>query len=120
MPMTRCYPIPPLTPILATVRNAISPVPELGVPATDSLMRWLTPRVERVVAPLAAGLRAPRIPVGLYTQHALATLFAELDTCSATTDDAFFVWVSSRTAAAVLDLHRTLRAARATSRKAAA
>ena len=119
-PLTRCYPIPPLTPLLTCVRNALSPVPELGLPATMDVMRWLTPRVERVATPLAAGLRAPRLPVDLCTEHALATLYAQLDTCTAATDDQFLVWVSDRTTAAVLDLHRTLRTARMSRRQAAA
>jgi len=118
-PVTQCYPIPPLTPLLASVRNALSPVPELGLPATMDLMRWLTPRVARVATPLAAGLRAPRLPVDLCTEHALATLYAQLDTSTAASDDQFLVWVSSRTTAAVLDLHRTLRMA-GTNRQAAA
>lgn len=119
MPVTRCYPIPPLTPLLATVRNSLSPVEELGVPATTVLMQWLTPRVERFVTPLAAGLRAPSVALDLCTEHALASVFAELDRCAATTDDQLLAWVSSRATAAVLELHHALRTAQS-NRNAAA
>lgn len=111
LPVTRCYPIPPLTPLLATVRNAMSPVPELGAPAAAQLMERMRPRVARYVAPLVLGLRTPSVDAALCTEHALVTTLAQLDRCTACTDDAFWAWCCVRATAATLELHRDLREA---------
>ena len=111
MSPTRCYPMSHTERSVALAKNALSDVPELGLPAMTLLMESFRPRVARSVAPLHAGLRVPILTQAAYTEHALVTLAAQLDTCTACTDDALHAWVSIQTTRAVLDLHRALRQA---------
>ncbi|MCC7054212.1 MAG: hypothetical protein IT355_13180 [Gemmatimonadaceae bacterium] len=109
MAPTRSYPIPPFTPLLALLQNAISEVEELGVPSMTAWLEFWRPRVFRYVAPLHAGLRHVEVTVEELTEHSLLSICAELDRCPAQTDGALHAWMSSRTTAAVLEHAATLR-----------
>lgn len=109
MSPTRCYAMSPSERYVALAKNALSDVPELGLPAMTLLMESFRPRVASCVAPLHAGMRGPILTQTAYTEHALVTLAAQLDRCTACTDDALHAWVSIQTTRAVLDLHRALR-----------
>ena len=119
MAPTRAYPIPPLTPLIAMNRNAVSSVAELGVPAMTRFMELWRPRLLRYAAPLHRGLPRPVLSLDEYAEYALVSLAAELETCTAATDDALYAWVSSRTTDAVLELHAIMQAAARTRRRAA-
>ena len=96
---TRCYPAGDLTPLLCTVRNAQSPIPEIGSIAIRQLIEQLRPHVQRYVARLVAGLRRPSLSVDLHVEHALVSVGASLAVCTADTDSAFYAWVSAITTA---------------------
>ena len=113
----RCYATTADTRFVALVQNARSAVPEIGLPSMVCFMEVFRPRVARYVAPLHAGLRVPILTKAAFTEHALASLAAQLDACPACTDDALHVWVSSETTRAVIDLHHTLRRALRTRRR---
>jgi hypothetical protein len=117
MPAARCYATTPDTRFVALVQNARSTVPEIGLPSMVCFMEVFRPRVARYVAPLHAGLRVPILTRAAFTEHALASLAAQLDACPACTDDALHVWVSSESTRAVLDLHHALRRALRTRRR---
>ena len=110
IPKTRCYPVGGLTPLLCLVRNAKSPVPELGAVAMAQLLTILRPRVRGYAAPLIAGLKQPSLTLTLHVEHVLVELAASLDSCQATTDGAFYLWVSKTTTSAVLENHAAYRA----------
>jgi len=59
MAPTRAYPIPPLTPLLAMNRNAVSSVAELGVPAMTRFMEFwrLRSRCVSLTASASSGSR---------------------------------------------------------------
>lgn len=107
--LTRCYPIPPLTPLLCLCRNAQSPVAEIGAVAMTQLLEQLRPRVRDYAAPLCAGLRQPSLSFDVHVEHVLAELGASLVACDATTDGAFYAWVSITTTKAVLANHSAYR-----------
>ena len=111
MALTRIYPIPPVTPLLANLRNARSTVPEIGLPSTTAFMEVWRKRIVRYITPLYAGLRQPVLSVAEYTEHALVSTAAVLDTCTAESDDALYAWVSSQATTAVLELHAATRGA---------
>lgn len=102
---TRCYPAGDLTPLLCTVRNAQSPIPEIGPIAIRQLIEQLRPHVQHYVARLVAGLRRPSLSVDLHVEHALVSVGASLAVCTADTDSAFYAWVSAITTASVLEQH---------------
>ena len=107
--LTRCYPIPPLTPLICFSRNALSPVAEIGAVAMAQLLEHLRPRVRDYAAPLCAGLRQPSLSLEMHVEHVLAELGASLAACDATTDAAFYAWVSITTTKAVLGNHAAYR-----------
>lgn len=110
MTPTRIYPIPPVTPLLALQRNALSEVEGLGVPAMTQFMECMRRRIIRYVDPLFRGLRRPVLSREEYLEHALIAIVAQLELCTAETDDALYAWVSARTCAAVLELHSSVHA----------
>lgn len=107
---TRCFPVGGLTLIRCLIRNAQSPVPELGAVATAQLLTLLRPCVRGYAAPLVAGLKQPSLTLGLHVEHALVERAASLHTCRATTDGAFYLWVSKTTTSSVLENHAAYRA----------
>lgn len=110
MAPTRIYPIPPITPLLALLRNARSEVEEFGLPAMTQFLQCMRRRIVRYVDPLYCGLRCPVLSRDEYLEYALITIAAQLELCTAETDDALFAWISARTHAAMLELHAFLHA----------
>jgi len=100
---TRCYPIGTLTPLLAIQRNAQSADPALGALSMTQWMEFFRLRVTQYVAPLRLGLRQPAPSLEELTEHALVSVAAQLERCTATTDDELVAWVSVRTTQAVLE-----------------
>jgi hypothetical protein len=117
MPAARCYATTADTRFVALVQNARSTVPEIGLPSMVCFMEVFRPRVARYVDPLHAGLRVPILTQAAFSEHALASLAAQLHTCPTCTDDAVHVWASAETTRAVLDLHHALRRALRTRRR---
>lgn len=113
---TRCYPVGGLTPVLCLARNAQSTQAEIGAVGMAQLLEHLRPRVSRYAAPLVAGLPRPTLTLDAYVEHALVTVGAALDACTATTDSAFYAWVSITTTCAVLEHHAAVRSLLATRR----
>ena len=111
MAPTRIYLIPPVTPLLANLGNALSTVPELSLPAMTALVEAWRPRIVRYVTPLHAGMRQPMLSVEEYVEYALVSMVAVLETCSAVSDDALCAWISGRATTAVLELHAATRSA---------
>jgi len=95
--------------MLCLCRNALSPVAEIGAVAMAQLLEHLRPRVRDYAAPLCAGLRQPSLGLEVHVDHVLAELGASLATCDATTDAAFYAWVSITTTKAVLGNHAAYR-----------
>lgn len=106
---TRCYPVGGLTPILCLTRNALSSQPEIGAVASAQLLEHLRPRVRDHITPLVAGLPRPTLTLAAHIEHALVTVGASLSSCAATTDLAFYAWVSVTTTSAVLAQHAAYR-----------
>jgi hypothetical protein len=108
MTRTRSYPIPPHTPLMASIQNALSMLPELGAPAMGALLTALRPRIMRLVTPLYGGLRRPTLSLDEYTDHALMAVAAQLETCPMTSDDAVYTWVSIVTTGSLLETYSAL------------
>ncbi len=117
---TRCYPTGGLTPLICLTRNAQSTQPEIGAVAMGQLLEHLRPRIRDYVTPLVAGLPRPTLTLEAHIEHALVTVGASLASCAATTDLAFYAWVSSTATKAVLAQHAAYRTllARRRSRRA--
>lgn len=111
---TRCFSHGSLTPMLALSRNALSHDPVLGPQSMSQWMEFWRPRVARYAAPYRLGLRRPTLSLAEVVEHALVSMAAELNTCSAITDEEMYCWVSVRTARTVLDLYAAYRAASCT------
>ncbi len=113
---TRCYPVGGLTPVLCLARNAQSSQVALGAISMAQLLDHLRPRVRHYATPLVAGMPRPTLKLDAYVEHALVTVGASLASCTATTDSAFYAWVSAATTTAVLAHHATVRRLLATRR----
>ena len=113
---TRCYPTGGLSPVRCMARNAQSTQVEIGAVAMAQLLDHLRPRVRHYATPLVAGLPRPTLTLDAYVEHALVTVGAALDACTATTDSAFYAWVSITTTSAVLEHHAAVRSLLATRR----
>ena len=113
---TRCYPVGGLTPVLCLARNAQSTQVDIGAVAMAQLLDHLRPRVRQYASPLVAGLPHPTLTLDAYVEHALVSVGAALEACTATTDSAFYAWVSITTTSAVLEHHATVRSLLATRR----
>lgn len=110
VPRTRCYPVGGLTPLLCLACNAQSPVADIGAVAMTQLLELLRPRVRTYATPLVAGLPRPSLRLDAQVEHALVTVGASLAACTATSDSAFYAWVSVTTTKAVLAQHAAYRA----------
>ena len=106
---TRCYPTGGLTPLLCLVKNAQSTQAEIGAVASAQLLEHLRPRIRDYVTPLVAGLPRPTLTLDAHIEHCVVVVGASLADCAASSDLAFYAWVSSTSTKAVLAQHAAFR-----------